>query len=77
MSGAERSIEYQAGCRDAKSKSMEEKIDELYGAFFIGRDCFTIRVTSLELWMKIFSGVFTMIVAPVIVILVAKVFFGL
>lgn len=73
----EKTAAYQAGCRDAKTKSMEQKIDDMYEAFFIGKDCFTIRVSNLELWMKILGGVFVCIVAPLVVLLVAKVFFNI
>jgi hypothetical protein len=68
---------YKDGARDMKAKSMEEKINDMYEAFFIGKDCFTARVSNLELEMRLLGGVLAAVVAPVIVVLVAKVFFGI
>jgi hypothetical protein len=68
--------DYLAGCRDAKAKSMEENVNDIYELLFTGKDCMTIRVSNLELWMKVLGVVFTIIISPLIVLLVAKVFFG-
>jgi hypothetical protein len=68
---------YKNGCRDATAKSMEDKINDLYEAFFFGKDCFTVRVSTLEMWMRLLGGAVALFVAPIVVILVAKVFFGL
>lgn len=70
------SADYQAGCRDARAKSMEEKVNDIYELLFTGKDCMTIRVSNLELWMKVLGAVFTLIMAPLVVLLAAKVFFG-
>jgi len=73
----EKNASYQAGLRDAKALSMEEKIDCLYAAFFFGKDCFSTRVSTLETWQKVWGLVCSLFLAPIVVILVVKVFFGI
>jgi hypothetical protein len=36
-----------------------------------------VRVSTLEMWMRLLGGAVALFVAPIIVILIAKVFFGL
>lgn len=74
---SEKNASYRAGLRDAKALSMEEKIDQMYDAFFLGKDCYNTRVSTLEIWQKVWGLVCSLFLAPLVVILAAKVFFGI
>ena len=70
----EKDAAYQAGMQAAKAMSVEDKIDAIYNRLFIDKDCFSVRVSSLEQWMKALGVIATFIIAPVMVALVLKVF---
>lgn len=74
---ADKNASYQAGLRDAKALSTDEKIDRLYTAFFFGKDCYNTRISNLEIWQKVWGLVCSLFLAPIVVVLVAKVFFGI
>lgn len=75
---------YKDGLRDARSLSMDEKIDTIYARqgtifekLFIEKNCFRDRIVKLETGLRAVFIVGGLILAPVTVALILRVFFGI